>query len=69
MSLFPWLVVLLLMALVAELIVVGPRAILSAVRGEGFRVTPASARALLLLVGLQVAIVIGWALLVGRGEK
>lgn len=65
MSLFPWLVVLLLMAVVAELVIVGPRAIRSMLRGEGMRVSPASVRALVVLIGLQLALVIGWALLVG----
>lgn len=62
MSFFPWLIALLLMALVAELVVVGPRAVRSIVRGEGIRISPASARLLLVLVGLQITLVIGWAI-------
>ena len=62
MSLFPWLILLLLMALVAELVVVGPRALRSVVRGEGFRVAPASARVLLVLVLIQITLVAIWAL-------
>lgn len=67
MSVFPLLVLLLLMALIAELVVVGPQAVRSIARGEGFHVKPASARALLVLVGLQIAIVLAWALL-SRGR-
>ncbi|HWH23516.1 MAG TPA: hypothetical protein VNW68_01345 [Candidatus Limnocylindria bacterium] len=67
MSFFPWLIVLLLMALIAELVVVGPRAIRAIRRGEGVRIEPASARLLLALVVIQVVLVIGWALLV-RGR-
>jgi hypothetical protein len=66
-SFFPLLVVLLLMALVAELVVVGPRLARSVVRGEGFRVSPASARVLLLLVLVQIALVLVWAVLL-RGR-
>jgi hypothetical protein len=62
MTFFPWLIVLLLMALIAELAIVGPRALRSIIRGEGIHVTPASARAVLLLVLLQLALVIGWLL-------
>lgn len=68
MSVFPLLVVLLLMTLLAELVVVGPRLIRSAVRGEGFRVAPASARLLLALVAAQVVLVVAWALLL-RGRQ
>ena len=62
MSFFPWLILLLLMALLAELVIVGPRAVRSIVRGEGVRVTPGSARAVLLLVVLQIVLVVAWLL-------
>jgi len=67
-SLFPLLIVVLLMALVAELLVVGPRLVRSAVRGQGLRFSPASARVLLLLVVVQVAVVVAWAVLL-RGRS
>ncbi|HUG48691.1 MAG TPA: hypothetical protein VMP67_09785 [Candidatus Limnocylindria bacterium] len=60
MTFFPWLILLLLMALLAELVIVGPRALRSIRRGEGMRVSPGSARAVLLLVVLQVALVATW---------
>jgi hypothetical protein len=66
-SVFPLLVVLLLMALIAELLVVGPRAVRSVMRNEGFRVPPASARVLLLLVAVQIVLVVAWVVLL-RGR-
>jgi hypothetical protein len=66
-SVFPLLIVLLLMALLAELVVAGPRAVRSVMRGEGFRVPPASARLLLLLVAVQIVLVVAWAVLL-RGR-
>lgn len=62
MSFFPWLILLLLMALLAELVIVGPRALRSIMRGEGVHVTPASAKAVLLLVVLQIGLVTAWLL-------
>ena len=62
MTFFPWLILLLLMALLAELVIVGPRAVRSIMRGEGVHVTPASAKAVLLLVLLQIGLVTAWLL-------
>lgn len=62
MSFFPWLILLLLMALLAEIVIVGPRALRSIMRGEGVHVTPASAKAVLLLVVLQIGLVTAWLL-------
>lgn len=62
MSFFPWLILLLLMALLAELVIVGPRALRSIMRGEGVRVAPGSAKAVLLLVVLQIVLVVAWLL-------
>jgi hypothetical protein len=61
MSFFPWLIALLLMALIAELLIVGPRAVRSLMRGEGLHVEPASLRALLVLVVVQIVLVVAWA--------
>ena len=68
MSLFPWLIIVLLMVLIAELAIVGPRALRSIRRGEGFHVTPASARAVLLLVLVQIGLVIVWVALFKQAQ-
>ncbi|MDQ3937264.1 MAG: hypothetical protein M3253_01130 [Chloroflexota bacterium] len=65
MTFFPWLVLLLLMALVAELLIVGPRAIRLLLRGEPVQVRPASARAVLALIVLQLVLVVVWAVFFG----
>jgi hypothetical protein len=62
MSIFPWLIVLLLMALIAELLIVGPRAVRSLARGAGLHVEPASLRMLLVLVVAQIVLVVAWAI-------
>jgi hypothetical protein len=62
-TLFPWLLVLLLMALIAELIIVGPRATRSLMRGEGMHFEPASLKMLLALVIVQIVLVVIWVLL------
>ena len=67
MSVFPLLLLLLLMALIAELIVVGPRVVRSVLRGEGLRISPASTRLLIVLVLVQLALVVTWFLLL-RGR-
>lgn len=69
MTIFPWLLVLLLMALIAELVIVGPRAFRAIVRGERIQVTPASARAVLLLVLFQIGLVAAWLIIFGRGAS
>jgi hypothetical protein len=66
-SVFPLLIVLLLMVLLAELLVIGPRAMRSAMRGEGLRISPASTRLLLVLVVVQVGLVVAWFVLL-RGR-
>jgi hypothetical protein len=63
MTIFPWLILLLLMTLIAELVIVGPRAVRSIMHGEAVRIEPVPARLLLLLVGGQILLVLGWALL------
>ncbi len=67
-TIFPWLILLLLMALIAELIIVGPRAIRSLVRGEGLHFEPASLRALLALVVAQIVLVVVWAFLFRQAQ-
>ncbi len=67
MSVFPLLIVFLLMTLIAELVVIGPRALRSALRGEEVKIQAASARALLVLLSAQILLVVGWALLL-RGR-
>lgn len=67
MSVFPFLIVLLLMTVVAELVVVGPRLVRSVVRGKGFRASTASARVLFVLVLAQTVLVVAWAVLM-RGR-